>query len=102
MLAWKIAPAIAMGNTVVLKPASHTRLSAMLMCDILAEAGLPPGVVNIVSGSNTMASGTLLLAVMAGTAGQWHALFGCYGRHRRPVARSFWLLWPAPQASDTH
>ena len=33
--------------------------------------------------------------------GQWHALIGCYGRHRRPVARSNWLLWPAPQASGT-
>lgn len=55
MLCWKIAPAIAMGNTVVLKPAPSTRLSAMLFCDILAEAGLPPGVVNIVSGDNDMA-----------------------------------------------
>ena len=34
------------------------------------------------------ASGTLYLTVMANTAGQWHALIGCYGRHRRPVARS--------------
>jgi len=56
MLCWKIAPAIAMGNTVVLKPAPDTRLSAMLFCDILAEAGLPPGVVNVVSGDNDMAS----------------------------------------------
>ncbi len=43
MLAWKIAPAIAMGNTVVLKPASYTRLSALLFAEIVAEAGLPPG-----------------------------------------------------------
>ena len=35
---------------------------------------------------------------MADTAGQCHALIGCYGRHRRPVARSYWLLWPTPQA----
>ena len=35
---------------------------------------------------------------MAGTAGQWYALIGCYGRHRRPVARSNVLLWPTPQA----
>eukprot|EP00658_Telonema_sp_P-2_P000029 TRINITY_DN1000_c0_g1_i5.p1 TRINITY_DN1000_c0_g1~~TRINITY_DN1000_c0_g1_i5.p1 ORF type:complete len:820 (-),score=209.19 TRINITY_DN1000_c0_g1_i5:254-2668(-) len=55
MLCWKIAPAIAMGNTVVLKPAPSTRLAAMLFCDILAEAGLPPGVVNVVSGDNDMA-----------------------------------------------
>ena len=52
MLAWKIAPAIAMGNTVVLKPASYTRLSALLFAEIVAEAGLPPGVVNIVTGSS--------------------------------------------------
>jgi len=52
MLAWKIAPAIAMGNTVVLKPASYTRLSALLFAEIVAEAGLPPGVVNIITGSS--------------------------------------------------
>jgi aldehyde dehydrogenase (NAD+) len=52
MLGWKIAPAIAMGNTVVLKPASYTRLSALLFAEIVAEAGLPPGVVNIVTGSS--------------------------------------------------
>jgi aldehyde dehydrogenase (NAD+) len=51
MLAWKIAPAIAMGNTVVLKPASYTRLSALLFAEIVAEAGLPAGVVNIITGS---------------------------------------------------
>ncbi len=51
MLAWKIAPAIALGNTVVIKPASYTRLSALLFAEILAEAGLPPGVVNILTGS---------------------------------------------------
>src|SRR4030066_5125 len=48
MLAWKIAPAIAMGNTVVLKPASYTRLSALLFAEIVAEAGLPPGVINAI------------------------------------------------------
>ncbi len=56
MLAWKIAPAIAMGNTVVLKPASYTRLTALLFAQIVAEAGLPPGVVNIVTGSSSMGS----------------------------------------------
>ena len=56
MLAWKIAPAIAMGNTVVLKPASYTRLTALLFAQIVAEAGLPPGVVNIVTGSSRMGS----------------------------------------------
>jgi aldehyde dehydrogenase (NAD+) len=56
MLAWKIAPAIAMGNTVVLKPASYTRLSALLFAEIVAEAGVPAGVVNIITGSSSAGS----------------------------------------------
>jgi aldehyde dehydrogenase (NAD+) len=50
MLAWKIAPALACGNTVVLKPAETTPLSALLFCDVLRQAELPPGVVNIITG----------------------------------------------------
>jgi len=50
MLAWKIAPAIATGNTVVLKPAEFTPLTALLFAEICQEAGLPAGVVNIVTG----------------------------------------------------
>ena len=50
MLAWKIAPALAAGNTVVLKPAETTPLSALLFCDVVRQAGLPAGVVNIVTG----------------------------------------------------
>ncbi|WP_386679602.1 aldehyde dehydrogenase family protein [Loktanella sp. R86503] len=50
MLAWKIAPALAMGNTVVLKPAEWTPLTALLFADICNQAGVPPGVVNIVTG----------------------------------------------------
>ncbi|MBU2359247.1 MAG: aldehyde dehydrogenase family protein [Alphaproteobacteria bacterium] len=50
MLAWKIAPALAMGNTVVLKPAEWTPLTALLFADICGQAGVPPGVVNIVTG----------------------------------------------------
>src|SRR5688500_9128963 len=50
MLAWKIAPALAAGNTVVLKPASTTPLSAMLFADVVLQADLPPGTVNIVTG----------------------------------------------------
>jgi len=56
MLGWKIAPAIAMGNTVVLKPATYTRLSALLFAEIVAEAGLPPGVVNVITGSSKTGS----------------------------------------------
>jgi aldehyde dehydrogenase (NAD+) len=50
MLAWKVAPALAAGNTVVLKPAETTPLSALHFCDVLRQAELPPGVVNIVTG----------------------------------------------------
>src|SRR6516164_1720484 len=50
MLAWKIAPALATGNTVVLKPAEFTPLTALAFADICQEIGLPPGVVNIVTG----------------------------------------------------
>jgi aldehyde dehydrogenase (NAD+) len=50
MLSWKIAPALAAGNTVVLKPASTTPLSALLFADVCRQADLPPGVVNITPG----------------------------------------------------
>src|SRR4030042_992542 len=56
MLAWKIAPALAMGNTVVIKPASYTPLTALLFAEVLAEAGLPPGVVNVITGNKAGAS----------------------------------------------
>ncbi len=52
MLAWKIAPALATGNAVVIKPAPYTPLSALLFAEIIAEAGIPPGVVNIVTGGD--------------------------------------------------
>ncbi len=51
MLAWKVAPALAAGNTVVLKPAETTPLTALLFADICRQADLPPGVVNIVTGA---------------------------------------------------
>jgi aldehyde dehydrogenase (NAD+) len=50
MLAWKVAPALAAGNTVVLKPAETTPLTALLFCDVIRQAELPPGVVNIITG----------------------------------------------------
>ena len=53
MLAWKIAPALAMGNTVVLKPAEYTPMTAMIFADICSQAGVPPGVVNIVTGDGS-------------------------------------------------
>ena len=54
LLTWKVAPALAMGNTVVLKPATVTRLSALLFAEICAEAGLPPGVFNVITGGGAM------------------------------------------------
>ncbi|MFQ5439085.1 MAG: aldehyde dehydrogenase family protein [Paracoccaceae bacterium] len=54
MLAWKIAPALAMGNTVVLKPAEYTSLTALLFAEICIEAGLPKGVVNILTGNGAV------------------------------------------------
>ena len=59
MLAWKIAPALAMGNTVVLKPAEFTSLTALRFAEICQEAGLPAGVVNIVTGDGS--TGELLV-----------------------------------------
>jgi aldehyde dehydrogenase (NAD+) len=60
MLAWKIAPALACGNTVVLKPAETTPLTAMLFAEVCQQADLPPGVVNIVTGDGQ--TGRLLAA----------------------------------------
>ncbi|RAJ71693.1 aldehyde dehydrogenase (NAD+) [Streptomyces sp. Amel2xB2] len=60
MLAWKIAPALATGNTVVLKPAETTPLSALFFADVCRQAGLPKGVVNIVTGDG--ATGAELVA----------------------------------------
>ena len=60
MLAWKIAPALACGNTVVLKPAETTPLTALLFAEICQQADLPPGVVNIITGAG--ATGQALVA----------------------------------------
>jgi len=53
MAAWKLAPALACGNTVVLKPAETTPLTALALAQIIQEADLPPGVVNVVTGDGT-------------------------------------------------
>ncbi len=60
MAAWKLAPALAAGNTIVLKPAETTPLSALRLAEICAEADLPPGVINIVTGDG--ATGAALVA----------------------------------------
>jgi aldehyde dehydrogenase (NAD+) len=51
MFAWKVAPALAAGNTVVIKPAEYTPLTAILLAEIAEEIGLPPGVLNVVNGA---------------------------------------------------
>lgn len=53
MLSWKIAPALAMGNTIVLKPAEYTPLTALLFAEICQQIGLPKGVINIVTGDGS-------------------------------------------------
>ncbi len=60
MAAWKAAPALAAGNTVVLKPARETPLTALRLAEIAAEAGLPPGVLNVVPGRGTVAGAALV------------------------------------------
>ncbi len=60
MLAWKIAPALAMGNTVVLKPARYTPLTALKFAEIMQEVGLPPGIVNIVTGEASQVGESLV------------------------------------------
>jgi aldehyde dehydrogenase (NAD+) len=57
MAAWKIAPALACGNTVVLKPAETTPLTALVLAEIIAEADLPPGVVNVLTGGPSVGQG---------------------------------------------
>ncbi|MCR9137203.1 MAG: aldehyde dehydrogenase family protein [Alphaproteobacteria bacterium] len=59
MLAWKVAPALALGNTVVMKPAEATPLTALLFAELASRAGLPAGVLNIVTGDG--ATGTALV-----------------------------------------
>ena len=56
MAAWKIAPALAAGNTVVIKPAETTPLSILVLAEVIADADLPPGVVNIVPGAGDVGS----------------------------------------------
>jgi aldehyde dehydrogenase (NAD+) len=59
MAAWKLAPALACGNTVVLKPAEQTPLTALRLAELVAEAGFPPGVVNVVPGYGPTAGAAL-------------------------------------------
>ncbi len=60
MLAWKVAPALAMGNTVVIKPAELTSLTALLFAEICQKVGLPKGVVNVITGRGSVAGNALV------------------------------------------
>ena len=66
MAAWKVAPALAAGNTVVLKPAQQTPLTALRLAELAAEAGLPPGVLNVVPGKGTVAGAALVQHPLVG------------------------------------
>jgi len=59
MAAWKVAPALATGNTVILKPASYTPLTALFLGEICQAAGIPPGVVNVITGPGSTAGASL-------------------------------------------
>jgi acyl-CoA reductase-like NAD-dependent aldehyde dehydrogenase len=66
MAAWKVAPALAAGNTVVLKPAQQTPLTAIVLAELALEAGLPPGVLNVVPGRGTVAGSALVQHPLVG------------------------------------
>ena len=87
---WKIAPALALGNTVVLKPASATPLTALLFAELLAQAGLPPGAFNVVPGP-----GAAVGAAMAEHPGNRQDLL--HGRDRPRARRS---CGPRPARSN--
>ena len=61
MLAWKLGPAIACGNTVVLKPAEQTPLTALRLAELAMEAGFPPGILNIVNGVGEVTGATVVV-----------------------------------------
>lgn len=60
MFMWKVAPAVAAGNTVVIKPAEQTPLSALRLAELAAEAGFPPGVLNVVNGTGAVTGNAIL------------------------------------------
>lgn len=59
MLSWKIAPALATGNTIVFKPSEWTPLTALRLAELIVEAGYPPGVINIVTGKGNVAGAAI-------------------------------------------
>ena len=102
MAAWKLAPALATGNTCVLKPAETTPLTALLLAEVIAEAGLPPGTVNVITGDGRTdfvyvrpdGSGEQILTLLQQPGGQlvqrsWQFPGGFLAPWGRSVARSW-------------
>ncbi len=90
---WKVAPALAWGNTVVLKPAEDTPTSALLMARLALEAGIPPGVFNVVQGYGPDSAGAALTAdprvdrvTFTGESGTGRAITAAAARHLAPVS----------------
>lgn len=80
MLAWKVAPALAAGNTIVLKPAEQTPLNALRFATLCQEAGIPPGTVNVLPGYGPTAGAAICrhpqvdkLAFTGETSPRWHS-----------------------------
>ena len=88
MAAWKIAPALAAGNTVVIKPAETTPLSILVLAEIIADADLPPGVVNIITGAGDIG------AALVNHPGIDKVAF----TGSTEVGRQIQRRWPAPAA----
>lgn len=59
MLAWKVGPALATGNTIVFKPSEWTPFTALRLAELIVEAGFPPGVVNFVTGKGSVAGAAI-------------------------------------------
>lgn len=58
-MAWKIGPALATGNTIIFKPSEWTPLTALRLCELIIEAGFPPGVINVVPGLGNTAGNAI-------------------------------------------
>ena len=76
LLTWKVAPALACGNTVVVKPSEETPSTATLLAEVCAEAGVPPGVYNVVHGFGPNSAGEFLVSHPGSRRGDVHRILG--------------------------
>ena len=88
MAAWKLAPALACGNTAILKPAETTPLTALLLAEICQEAELPPGVVSILPGDGEAGAALVRAPGIDKIAFTGSTAWGAISRPRSPGARS--------------